>query len=399
MQYRKMGSLDWQVSALGFGAMRLPTRRNSMLSRMKHAEAKRILRHGIDLGINYIDTAYVYHLGGSEKILGETLKDGYREKVKLVTKSPIYFIRKSEDFDKYLKRQINKLQTDYLDAYLFHGLNRNNFKKVKELKLVDKMVEARDQGLIKHIGFSFHDTLPIFKEIIDYYDWDITQIQHNYMDTSVQATTEGLKYAAEKGIAVVIMGPVKGGRLANPPQEALDVMRKAQIQRAPVDWALQFLWNQPEVSVVLSGMSSMQQVVDNCKYASKSGANTLNQNDLDVITELAAIYKKKELVPCTTCQYCMPCPSGVNIPENFALLNNFSIESGSRRKKRALKNYKKLIGDPEKVNLNKPNGNATVCTRCNECIDKCPQEIMIPDDLEKVHAILAEKKEISDFFK
>jgi len=392
-----MGSLGWEVSALGFGAMRLPTRRKSMLSRVKREEAVKIIRSGFDQGITYIDTAWPYHFGGSERAIGEALKDGYREKVIIVNKSPIFLIRKAEDFDKYLQVGLDRMDVDYIDIYLFHGLNRKNWQKVKELNLLKKMEEARDKGLIKYIGFSFHDTLPVFKEIIDYYDWDVCQIQHNYMDVELQATSEGLKYAHEKDIAVIVMQPVKGGQLANPPQEALDVMAKAKNKRTPVDWALQFLWNLPEVSVVISGMGSQQMVDENCRSADKSGINSLDEDDLKIINELAEIYRKNILVPCTTCNYCMPCPYGVNIPDNFALLNNYNQDKGLRKWMTRGK-YKRLASKEKHVNLEIPNGDATICTECNECIEKCPQEIQIPDELKKVHAILGKKEEISDHF-
>lgn len=202
-------------------------------------ESIRIIRSGIDQGINYIDTGWLYHLGESEKILGLALKDGFREKIKLVTKLPLFLVRKTEDFDRYLNAQLERLQTGSLDMYLFHAMNAGGLEKVKRLGLIEKMEEAQRQGRLQHIGFSFHDTAPVFKEIIDFYHWDMTQIQYNYMDTAIQATTEGLKYAHSKGIAVVIMEPVKGGTLANPPTEALEVMNAASVKRTPVDWALQ----------------------------------------------------------------------------------------------------------------------------------------------------------------
>ena len=242
MQYRKMGSLDWEVSALGFGCMRLPQRRFTLM-RANMDESFRIIRSGIDQGINYVDTAWPYHMGDSEKVLGLALQDGYRERVHLVTKLFMPLVRRTEDFDRFLNTQLERLQTETLDIYLFHSLNAGAFEKVKRLGLIEKMEEAKRQGRIRHIGFSFHDTLPVFKEIIDYYDWDVAQIQYNYMDTAIQATTEGLTYAHKKGIATVIMEPLKGGVLANPPAEAVEVMQASGIDRTPVDWALQFLWN------------------------------------------------------------------------------------------------------------------------------------------------------------
>ena len=397
MQYRKMGSLDWEVSALGFGCMRLPSRRFSLMG-ADFEESKRIIRYGIDRGINYIDTAWPYHLGESEKFLGEILKDGYREKVKLVTKLPMFLVRNTEDFDRFLNTQMERLQTDFLDIYLFHSMNAGAFDKLKRLSLIEKMEKAQKQGRIGHIGFSFHDTYPVFKEIVDFYDWDMTQIQYNYMDTGIQATTDGLEYAHSKGIAVVVMEPVKGGTLANPPEEAVEVMDTASAKRTPVDWALQFLWNRPEVATVLSGMSNLQQVVENCDSADRSGIHTLSQEEEGVIDRLAEIYQEKILVPCTGCEYCMPCPTGVNIPQNFAILNNYSLEQGWIRRFQLRRKYKKLVGSKDKLNKENPNGNALLCINCGECLEKCPQEINIPVELEKVHAILGKRESISKHY-
>jgi uncharacterized protein len=389
MKYRKMGSLPWEVSALGFGCMRLPTK--SLLRGVDEKKAIEIIRFGIEQGINYIDTAWLYHLGQSERVLGLALKDGYREKVHLATKLPMVLVRNEDSFDRYLNEQLERLKTSFLDIYLFHSLDQGNFAKVKRFKFIDKMEKARQQGIIKHVGFSFHDTLPVFREIIDFYPWDMVQVQYNYMDTAIQAGNDGLRYAHEKGIAVVVMEPVKGGQLANPPQEALDVMKSAPVSHTPVDWALQFVWNRPEVSCVLSGMGSRKMVEENCASADASGAGTLSDAELDVIDTLAGIYRTRIVVPCTACRYCMPCPSGVDIPQNFALLNNKAAGSSKRFASRIVqwmitRNYRKLAKSKKELPRKNNKGNASLCTRCNTCMPKCPQKILIPDELVKVKA-------------
>ncbi|MEJ2272249.1 MAG: aldo/keto reductase [Candidatus Bathyarchaeota archaeon] len=391
MKYRDLGSLDWKVSALGFGCMRLPPRRFNRL-RAKPDESIELIRFGIDQGINYVDTAWPYHLGDSEKIVGKALKDGYRDRVFLVTKLPMFMVRNSKHFDKYLRTQMKRLQTDYLDCYLFHALNSGQFKKVQDLGLIKKMEKAKKEGVIRSFGFSFHDTLPVFKEIVDFYPWDIAQIQYNYVDTNVQASTEGLGYAHNKGIAVVIMEPLKGGALANPPLEAQEIMESSGKKRSPVDWAFQFLWNKPEVSVVLSGMNSKKMVKENCESANNSSVGSLSLDDEKMIEKLANVYRKSTVVPCTACGYCMPCSEGVNIPQNFACLNNVSLETSRIRRFLARRTYRKLKGSRNQVDFNNPNGNASICTECGCCVDKCPQGIIIPKELETVQKILGRRR-------
>ena len=398
MEFRKFGSTGFKVSALGLGCMRLPTKKLMPLQANMPKSIK-LIKSAVDKGINYIDTAWVYHFGASEKIIGIALQDGYRKNVHLVTKSPLFLVNKAEDFDKFLNKQLKRLQTDYIDTYLFHAMNKSGLEKLKKYNLIDKMIKAKKEGKIKYIGFSFHDTLPVFKEIVDFYHWDVVQIQYNYMDTAIQATTEGLKYAAGKGMAVVIMEPLKGGKLANPPDEAWEVMKRSKIERSPVDWALQYLWNLPEVSVVLSGMGNLQMLNENCDSADRSGVNSLHEEDLKIIEGLTKIYRKKILVPCTSCKYCLPCPSGVNIPQNFAILNNLALERSNVRKWLYKRDYNKMANSIERLDKEKSNGNASLCINCGICLEKCPQEINIPHELKNVHLILKKGKKISDIYK
>jgi predicted aldo/keto reductase-like oxidoreductase len=292
-------------------------------------------------------------------------------------------VRKSKDFSKYLTTQLKRLQTDYLDGYFFHALNKGQFEKIKKLELLKEMEEAKKEGLIRSIGFSFHDTLPVFKEIIDHYPWDVSQIQYNYMDTCVQATTEGLEYAHKKDVAVVVMEPLKGGTLVDPPLEAIEILNSAKEKKSSVEWALQFLWNKPEIAVVLSGMDSKRMIDENCEIADRSGINSLTSQDQKIIERLARIYRKRIRVPCTACGYCMPCPEGVDIPQNFACLNNVHLEKSRFRRFQTRRTYRKLKSSKNKVNLLDPNGNGMLCNKCGLCVDKCPQRINIPEEIEK----------------
>ncbi|MFX1375064.1 MAG: aldo/keto reductase [Promethearchaeota archaeon] len=402
MKYRKMGSLDWEVSALGFGAMRLPM---TKMMQVDEEEAIKMIRYAIDNGVNYVDTAYTYHFGQSEVIVGKALKDGYREKVHLVTKSPLWMVKKTEDFDACLNTQIERLDSK-LDIYLFHGMNKDRLDKIKKLNLIEKMEEAKAKGLIKYIGFSFHDNFEAFKEIVDFYKWDCCQIQYNYLDVKYQAGSKGVEYAGSKGIALIIMEPIRGGQLAIPDHvldrkpEIKEILEKSEIKRKMPDWALQFVWNHPEVSVVLSGMSSMQQVIENIESADKSGIDTLTKEELQTISELREAYKKYILFPCTSCGYCSPCPNGVAIPQVIRLVNDLHYW-GERGKLRIAYFYNRMTKTEEELKKKKANGEefegaATLCIQCGECLEKCPQQIDIPSCMEKANAIFEENKNISE---
>jgi len=398
MKYRKMGSLGWDVSALGFGAMRLPLDQNFKL---KEEEAIQMIHYAIDHGVNYIDTAYPYHGGRSEVIIGKALQNGYREKVHLTTKLPIWLIRRQNHFERYFKRQIDRLQTNP-DIYLFHGLNKQRFKKVQDLNLIKNMENVRDDGLFKYFGFSFHDSYDIFKEIIDSYQWDCCQIQLNYLDINYQAGLKGLHYAGEKDIAVIIMEPIRGGKLAIPNGDLKskplikNVLNNSRIQRTMADWALQFLWNQQHVSVVLSGMSTMQQVVENVESANRSGINILTDPELKTIADLRNAYNKYVVVPCTRCGYCIPCPNGVSIPSVLGVLNEIAYWGD-----RARMVYNRMAKTPEDLNRRREGGEevegaATLCTQCGECLEKCPQQIEILDMMEKANDIFRDGKDITE---
>jgi predicted aldo/keto reductase-like oxidoreductase len=405
MKYRKMGNLGWEVSALGFGCMRLPTKNmkdpltNQSKQVINREYAIEMIRYGIDQGINYIDTAWPYHNGESEIVVGEALKDGYREKVKLVTKLPTWLIKNEDDFDQFLSKQLDKLQTNYLDLYLLHSLGKDHFEIVKNFNLIDKLEEAKKRGLIRRIGFSFHDSLKVFKEIIDYYDWDAAQIQYNYFDPNYQAGVKGLKYAAEKGMALIIMEPLWGGKLTQSFSEVENILEKAPIKGTLADWALQFLWDQPEVSVVLSGMSELWQVKENVKSASNSAIGALKEEEMKIISKLRKTFSKYISIPCTNCEYCMPCPNSVNIPQNIRFLNDF-IWFGEEQRERFERLYANFLKSKEELEEmgGIGSGNASLCIECGDCLEKCPQKIQIPEVLKKVDAILGKKQKISEFF-
>jgi predicted aldo/keto reductase-like oxidoreductase len=380
MQYRKFGKLDWQVSALGFGTMRLPYLPNEAgnWSDIDEPEATRMLHHAIDRGLNYIDTAYPYHEGNSERFLGRALQNGYREKVKLATKMPCWLVETPDDFDKFLDEQLEKLQTDHIDVYLLHAVWRDRWDRMQKMNALAWAEKALADGRIGHLGFSFHGTLPLFKEIIDAYDWTMCQIQYNLLNEDVQAGTEGLEYAAEKGVAVVIMEPLLGGALVNPPPDVQRVWDEAG--QTPADVALRWLWNKPQVSVVLSGMNALEQVQQNLASADTSGVGTLSPEELDLVTRVQEAYKGLDSIPCTKCAYCMPCPNGVNIPRNFELYNQATVY-GNESLAKSLYNYH--MPEAER---------AGACIACGECEEKCPQQIEISDWMERVHERLLVKE-------
>ena len=365
MKYRKFGKLDWEASALGFGTMMLPYL-DGEASKIDEPLAIEMIRYAIDHGVNYVDTAYSYHCGNSERLVGKALKDGYREKVRLATKMPVWLVKEERDFDRYLDEQLEKLRTDRIDFYLLHGLNRRRGANIWELGVTDWAEGAIADGRIGHIGFSFHDELDLFKEIIDYYDgWTFCQIQYNYMNTEYQAGTRGLKYAASKGLAVVVMEPIQGGRLAvPPPPDVQAIWDEAPVKRTPAEWALQWVWNQPEVSVVLSGMSTMQHVVENVESADRSGSGILKPEELELIERVRQKYRELGFIGCTGCRYCVPCLQGVAIPEIFAIFNEYY----STQNEAVIKSYTEKIP---------PESRASLCVSCGKCEELCPQQLPI----------------------
>lgn len=384
MQYRKFGKLDFKVSALGFGAMRLPLKGDSqapMGPDVDEAKAIAMIRHAIDNGVNYVDTAYPYHGGNSEIIVGKALQDGYRQKVKLATKMPTWLVDTPADFDRFFNEQLKRLATNHIDCYLLHALNRDTWPKVRDMDVINWAQKQMVSGRIGWLGFSFHDNLQAFKTIVDDCDlWSFCQIQYNYMDIEYQAGSEGLQYAHRKGLAVVIMEPLRGGQLAKkPPESVKKILTDHRITQTPADIALQWVFNQPEVSLVLSGMSDMDHVVENLKSAQKSGVGTLSDEMLEVIDQIRDEYRHLSPIPCTNCQYCLPCPNGVDIPYAFGQYNDSFMYNDPRTAR-----FRYRLKPAEVW--------ADNCIECGECEEKCPQQIPIIVELKKAHAWLGPKK-------
>jgi predicted aldo/keto reductase-like oxidoreductase len=326
--------------------------------------------------VNYIDTAYPYHTndfskgGASEPFLGKALSKGYREKVHLATKLPSWLIQSRNDMDRYLEEQLARLDTGYIDFYLLHALNRKTWDKLVRYDVLEFLDSAIKAGKIGYAGFSFHDDLTLFKEVVDAYDWTFCQIQFNYIDEHFQAGREGLEYAASRGLAVVIMEPMRGGTLVTKlPSKAQQVFREAAPERSAVAWALRWLWNQPGVSIILSGMSHRDHVSENLELAETFSEGGWTEKDEEAIKAVKDIINELQRINCTTCGYCMPCPEGVNIPRNLAISNDHHMFEDRAAEYR----YRMVLSETER---------ASNCIQCGECEEKCPQHIPIMAELE-----------------
>ena len=369
------GKSATSVSRLGFGMMRLPTMTAKDGSQViDREEAIRMLRHGIDGGISYVDTAYGYHGGESEIVTGLGLKDGYRERVLLTTKLPQWMVENYEDMDRLLDEQLKKLDVSYLDFYLLHALNGAAFDKLKALDYRKFLDQAKADGRIKNAGFSFHDDKAAFLRIIDDYDWDMAQIQFNYLDDEYQATLEGLKYAGSKGIPIVVMEPLRGGALASPPDDVLALMNQHPSGLGPVDWAFRYVGDFPEVVTILSGMSTMDQVQDNLKIFEAVRPGALSREDHAFIKTLKETYLARVGIGCTRCDYCQPCPQGVLIPRIFAIYNEAYQLGNLDRMKWP---YGQIISE---------NGDGSLCVACGQCEAVCPQQLPIIKTLGMIDA-------------
>jgi len=376
--YRNVPKNGDELSILGFGCMRLPVQEG----KIDESRAIRQIRSAIDRGVNYVDTAWPYHGGESEPLVAKALKDGYRERVKLATKLPSFLIKSREDMDRYLNAQLKKLETDHIDYYLIHTLSGPLWKAMVNFDVHDFLDKAKADGRIVTAGFSFHGEPEDFNPIVDGYPWDFCQIQYNYLDEKYQAGTAGLKYAAAKDLAVIIMEPLRGGNLGRPtpPPAVKSIWDGAETPRSPVAWALLWLWNQPEVTVVISGMNDEAHIDENITLVDQGRPGILTAAELDLVTRAADTYRELMTVGCTGCGYCLPCPAGVAIPVCFEMYNNMHMFNQPDAAKFGY--AIRLSGDM----TSGVTGYASQCVQCGECLEKCPQQIPIPDILAKVVA-------------
>jgi len=385
MLYRKLGKTGRKVSVLGFGCMRLPLKHGldkatdvfDPTKPIDEDQATAMIHYAIERGVNYFDTAYPYHGGQSEAFLGKALA-GYRDRVMVATKSPIWLVQTAADFDRFLDEQLGKLNTSYVDFYLLHSLGRQSWQRMKDLGALPFLDRVVADGRARFVGFSFHDEVKIFKEIVDGYDWAMCQIQYNYFDEHYQAGKEGLQYAAAKGLGVMIMEPLRGGKLTGAiPPEVQALWDSAAEKRTPAEWALRWVWNHPEVSTALSGVSAMAQIEENIRIADKGAPNSLTPAELELIDRVTGTYRSMVKVDCTGCAYCVPCPNGVDIPLNFSLYNDTFMFKDSE------------IAYMIYAHFTAPEQRASNCAECGECEEHCPQHLEIREELKKVHARLS----------
>lgn len=370
MQTVDYGKTGIRTARFGLGCMRLPA---------EQEKATEIIRYALDNGINYLDTAYIYK--DNEVRVGKALEGGYRKKAILVTKNPVWDVTSHEDFEKYLDEELARLKTDYIDMYLMHSLGQDNFDKVIKydgFSFLDKMIK---KGKILHKGFSYHGSGELFRKVVDSYDWEMAQVQLNILDEFEQAGLSGLKYAHNKGLATVIMEPLRGGHLVNDyPAEIDELIKSFPIQRTLVEWAFRWLYDIREADVIISGVSTIEQLKDNIKIFEHSEYDCMTNEERGLILSIREAYESKHAVGCTGCAYCMPCPFGVAIPEVFKYYNKVSMLEKHFVDKMM---YRDTVA--------KESRGADKCTECGVCVSKCPQGIQIPEELKKAHEVLTSK--------
>jgi hypothetical protein len=381
MLYRQLNKTGIDLSILGFGCMRLPTIDHKP-EKIDYPRATQLLHYAIDHGVNYVDTAYFYHAavfgqpGESEPFVGEALSGGWRKKVHLATKMPLFLVKHKEQMDAFLNEQLKRLKTDYLDFYLLHGLNGETWDRMCDMGVREFLNKKKAEGKFRFPAFSFHGNAEDFIRICNEYDWTFAQLQYNYMDVDIQAGYKGLKYATDKGLGVVVMEPLKGGKLAQKlPDEMISVFNASPNKKSPAEWALRFVWNEAGVSSLLSGMNSIEQVVENIKVANDGIPNSLGKDELLMFDSLRNVMRARIKADCTDCRYCMPCASGVDIPDVLAALNNAAIWNDP---------------NPWLTGYTRVNGKAGKCTECKECEEVCPQELPISTFMKEAVSLFKE---------
>lgn len=369
-----MGKGGEKVSILGYGCMRFPTKSG----RIDEELAEKHLLTAIDQGVNYFDTAYIYHAGKSESFIGKVFsRNNCREQIKIATKLPVYLVHSNNDLARIFFNQLKRLETDYLDYYLMHSINDiESWERLKQLGILEFLEKEKKDGRIRHVGFSYHGSREDFIKLVDDYPWDMCQIQYNYIDVDFQAGIQGLRYAASKGMGVVVMEPLRGGSLVGRmPPEVKKIWDSSGIKRTPAELALRWVWNHPEVSVVLSGMSAIEQVIENIHTAGEAYPNSLDDKEKKLIDDIRKKYLRLMKVGCTGCSYCMPCPFGVDIPKCFSLYNSKMVF----KERTARFRYLGFAGG-----INGRESHAALCKECGKCEKVCPQHIHIREALKDV---------------
>ena len=365
MFYRKMGKLNEEISLLGLGAMRLPTNSEG---RIDQAASIAMIRKAIDSGINYVDTAFTYP--GSEKIVGAALKDGYRDKTYIADKLPPWLIRSEEDKESLFNKSLERLDVDYIDFFLVHNLNKGNWKKTQKWDLINFLDQKKQEGKIRHLGFSFHGDTELFKEIVDAYDWDFCQIQMNFMDKNSQAGLEGLDYAYDKGLGIIVMEPLKGGRLTTSiPPTVQELWDSAESDKSPAEWSFKWLMSNPKISLVLSGASSEEQLEDSIRIFSDESNTAITAEEEALLDEISAEYSRLIKYPCTGCGYCMTCPQKIDIPTTLGYFNDWNA-----------------FDKPSNVKFEYDGWmvkHASDCVDCHACEEKCPQSLPIAQAMKE----------------
>ena len=378
MNYRNYGKTGYKVSALGMGCMRLPRLYEDGKAQVDREKAFEMIRYAATHGVNYFDTAFGYHNQTSESVLGEALDGGLRQKVKIATKQPTFAMKTQADIRRNLENTLKKLRTDYIDIYLIHNINPANWEEVQQREIFAEYEKFREEGMIRAIAFSYHGGAELFPKVLAAYPWDMCQIQQNFLDIDIEATENAIILAGQKGCALVIMEPLRGGGLAKAPAAVQKLYDEFPTRRSPVEWAFRHLLNYPQVSTILSGMSTLEQIKENIAIFSKPDAipNCLSGEEKALLRKAKAAYDAIETIPCTGCEYCMPCPHGVNIPRVFALYNDALRFENFEPSKRGYWFTTNMGGD------------AGRCEECGECEPKCPQGIEIIQELKVTHQAL-----------